>query len=130
MRAKQFNFLIQVGNNGTYGRVLDFYKGALDMERIHGWDRADSKGAVLSVGGNAAVEILGPPEGTTFDVVSLEGAAMSIELETAEEIDLWYEKLISKGISVAEPPQDQAWGARSLSVYDPAGVEVSLFAFI
>jgi uncharacterized glyoxalase superfamily protein PhnB len=130
VRAKRFNFLIRVKDNDTYEHVLDFYEGALGMERIHGWDRADSKGAVLSVGGNAAVEILGPPEGATFDVASLEGAAMSIELETAQEIDRWYEKLISKGIPVAEPPQDQAWGARLFSAYDPAGVKVSLFAFI
>ncbi len=130
MRAKRFNFLIQVRDNGTYERTVDFYEGVLGIEHIHGWDRADSKGAVLSVGGNAAVEILGPPEGATFEVASLEGAAMSIELEAAQEIDRWYEDLISKGITVPKPPQNQAWGARLFSVYDPAGVEVSLFAFI
>lgn len=36
---------------------VNFYQNTLDMPSVGGWDRLDGKGALLSAGGTAVIEI-------------------------------------------------------------------------
>ena len=46
---------------------MGFYRDVLGMKLVSGWDCEDGKGALLSAGGTAVIEIYGAAEGKTYD---------------------------------------------------------------
>lgn len=42
-------------------------------------------------------------------------------LVSPAEVDRWYEQLVDKGVTILDPPQDQAWGHRTVYFSDPEG---------
>lgn len=67
-----------------------FYETILGLQRINGWDRPDGRGAVLSVGGNAALEIYGAPVGEPYQGPSPTGMELVFQVD---DVDAWYERL-------------------------------------
>lgn len=124
MNAKQFRFVFTARD---FERSVSFYEQELGMKRIYGWDRPDSKGALLSAGGNAVVEILGAPQGSAYTGPSPAGMFLAMEID---DVDRWHERLAKAGMGISGPPQDQPWGHRSFSLRDPDGTLITLYSVI
>ena len=120
LQTDQFRMLIRAKD---YGATLAFWEGHLGLERIGGWDRADSSGAVLSTGGNAVVIVVGGGE-TAYDFPPQEGIYAGIQVD---DVDAWYDKLKKTSINIVKPPEDQPWGLRTLRLLDPNGFRLYLF---
>ena len=124
MHANEFRFVFTARD---FDRSVGFYEHTLGMERIGGWDRPDGKGALLSAGGNAIVEVLGAPSGSAYDGPSPSGMRLAIEIE---DVDGWHHRLTEAGVEVSGPPEDMPWGHRAFRVRDPDGVSVALYSVI
>lgn len=106
---------------------VNFYQNTLGMSSVGGWDRADGKGALLSAGGTAVIEIYGAAEGETYDGPSPEAINLAIRLADACEVDNFYEKLKSAGARLDHPPENRPWGHRSFVVYDPDNIPIHYY---
>ena len=100
------------------------------MKYVGGWDRQDGKGALLSVGGNAVIEIYGAVEGKSYEGPSPVAINLALRLKNASEVDSFYQRLIGKGVAGSDPPQDQHWGHRSFVIYDPDGIPIHIYCEI
>ncbi len=127
MDALEFRFAF-------YARDLDasvrFYQETLGMAYIEGWDRPDGKGALLSAGGTAVIEIHGAAEGNTYAGPAPAAIYIALRLDQKADVDSWYARLVAAGTHVPEAPQDHFWGHRSFVVYDPDGIPVHLYCEI
>jgi catechol 2,3-dioxygenase-like lactoylglutathione lyase family enzyme len=124
MNANQFRFVYTARD---FKRTVSFYQETLSMQLIGGWDRPDGKGALLSGGGNAVVEILGAAEGTAYAGPPPSGMYLAIEIDDA---DGWYQRLVGAGVQIEAPPHDQPWGHRAFRFRDPENVLISLYSVI
>lgn len=124
MKANEFRFVFTARD---FDRSVSFYEQTLEMKRIGEWDRQDSRGALLSAGGNAVVEILGAASGATYEGPAPSGMFLAIEVD---EVDTWYQRLVEAGVEVAGPPRDEPWGHRTIRMSDPDGVSVALYSVI
>ena len=59
------------------------------------------------------------PEIGVLSPTSIGGTAVALHLEVPDA-DAAYERVVAGGASVAGPPQDEAYGARSFSMIDPS----------
>ena len=103
MNTLEFRFAFFARN---FQKSVDFYRNALGMKYIGGWDREDGKGALLSAGGTAVVEI---------------------RVENASAVDQFHQRLAGQGAERIESPQDHPWGHRSFVIYDPDGIPVHIY---
>ena len=126
MDAIEFRFAFHARD---FEKSLGFYQNTLGMKYIGGWDREDGKGALLSAGGNAVIEIYGAEEGKSYEGPSPVAINLALRLKNASEVDSFYQRLASKGLA-GEPPQDQHWGHRSFIIYDPDGIPIHLYCEI
>lgn len=124
MNANQFRFVYTARD---FKRAVTFYQEALSMQLIEGWDRPDGKGALLSAGGNAVVEILGAAEGNAYDGPPPSGMFLGIEID---DVDGWYRRLVGAGVQVEVPLRDLPWGHRGFRFRDPEGVVIYLYSVI
>ena len=46
------------------------------------------------------------------------------------EVDRWHEQLVRKGVTILDPPADQAWGHRTVYFGDPEGNVLEIYAEI
>ncbi len=120
LSTDEFRMLIRTA---SFDETLAFWEGALGLERVGGWERDDSTGAVLGTGGNAVVVIYASGTGT-YDFPPPQNVDAGIKVD---DVDALYERLRAAGVDVPDPPEDQAWGLRSIRVVDPNGVPVYLF---
>jgi len=95
-----------------------FYQEPLGMELVDGWDPPDGKGALLSAGGTAVIEIYGAAEGQTYDGPSPVTINPAIQFENAEAVDNFHKRLTGKGVERCEAPQDRPWGHCFFVVYN------------
>jgi catechol 2,3-dioxygenase-like lactoylglutathione lyase family enzyme len=126
VKALEFRFAFYAQD---FERSVSFYQNTLGMKLIGGWDRPDSKGALLSAGGTAVVEIYGAPEGKTYNGPTPVAINLALRLDNQAEVDRFYEELKEAGVEVT-PPEDRAWGHRSFIVYDPDGIPVHYYCEI
>ncbi len=110
-----------------FGASVNFYHNILGMKYLGGWDRPDGKGALLSAGTGAVVEIYGPPEGGRFEGPTPESINLALRLSDSAAVDEFHEALTSRGIRVEGSPEDRPWGHRSFVAYDPDGIPVHLY---
>ncbi len=127
MQILEFRFAFHAGN---FEASVAFYRDVLGMSYVSGWDRADGKGALLSAGGKAIVEIFGAAEGTMYDGPAPAAVNLALRLSGVAAVDEFYRKLRAMGANVAEPPENRAWGHRSFVVYDPDGIPVHMYCEI
>ena len=120
METDQFRLLIRTGD---FDATVEFWGGSLSLERVAGWDRADSSGAVFGTGGNAVVMVVGGGA-TNYDYPPQDGVYAGIKVD---DVDAWYERLKGLPVHIEGPPHDQMWGLRSLRLRDPNGFRVYLY---
>lgn len=126
MNALEFRFAFYARD---FDKSLDFYQIALGMKYVGGWDRADGRGALLSAGGTAVVEIYGAAEGKTYDGPRPSALNLALRLENAAAVDTFFQRLAGNSLLDAtyEPPQDRHWGHRSFVIYDPDGIPIHIY---
>ena len=110
-----------------FQKSVDFYQNMLGMELVGGWDREDGKGALLSAGGTAVVEIYGAADGKTYEGPSPVALNLALRVENATAVDKFYERLAALGAGGIESPQDRPWGHRSFVIYDPDGIPIHIY---
>lgn len=110
-----------------FDRAVAFYRDTLGMAQVGGWDRPDGKGALLSAGGTAVVEIYGAAEGTTYDGPAPVAINLALRVATAAEVVQWHAKLVAAGADVQEAPTDRPWGHYAFGVNDPDGIPIYIY---
>jgi len=113
-----------------FERSVRFYRDVLEMAYLGGWDRSDGKGALLSAGGSAVVEIYGAVEGEAYSGPAPVAINLALRLEDRAAVDACCARLIALGEPVEGPPQDRAWGHRSFIVFDPDRIPVHIYCEI
>jgi catechol 2,3-dioxygenase-like lactoylglutathione lyase family enzyme len=110
-----------------FQKSVDFYQNLLGMELVGGWDREDGKGALLSAGGNAVIEIYGAAEGKTYEGPSPVALNLALRVENASAVDKFHERLSGLGAEMIEGPQDRTWGHRSFVIHDPDQIPIHIY---
>jgi catechol 2,3-dioxygenase-like lactoylglutathione lyase family enzyme len=110
-----------------FQKSVDFYQNMLGMELVGGWDREDGKGALLSAGGTAVIEIYGAADGETYDGPNPVALNLALRVENASAVDKLYERLSGLGADMIESPQDRSWGHRSFIIHDPDQIPIHIY---
>ena len=110
-----------------FQKSVDFYQNMLGMELVGGWDREDGKGALLSAGGTAVIEIYGAADGETYDGPNPVALNLVLRVENASAVDQFYERLSGLGADMIESPQDRSWGHRSFIIHDPDQIPIHIY---
>ena len=127
MKILEFRFAFHARD---FDHSVRFYRDVLEMSYLGGWDRRDGKGALLSGGGNAVVEIYGAAEGEAYTGPEPVAINLALRLEDRAAVDSCCARLIALGESVEGPPQDRHWGHRSFIVFDPDHIPVHIYCEI
>ena len=110
-----------------FQKSVDFYQNILGMELVGGWDREDGKGALLSAGGTAVIEIYGAADGETYDGPSPIALNLALRVKNPSAVDKLYERLSGLGAEMIESPQDRPWGHRSFVIHDPDQIPIHIY---
>lgn len=110
-----------------FDESVRFYRDVLGMTYRGGWDRADGKGALLHIGGNAVVEIYGAAEGKSYEGPTPTAINLAIKLADEEAVDGLYRRLRELRANTGGPPEDRIWGHRSFVVDDPDGIPIHYY---
>lgn len=100
---------------GFYERILE----RKPAEARAGWVRFDLGGTSLAL--RARGDALFPREGEP-------GVMLAFRLDSTEEVERWFRRLLMAKVAVLEPPTDQPSGERTLHAADPEGNVLCLFA--
>ena len=108
MDALEFRFAFFARD---FEKSIAFYRDVLGMQPAgQWWDRPDGKGALLSAGGRAVIEIYGAADGQTYSGPSSVAINLALRLEDAPAVDAFYARLVAQGLPGLEVPQDRAMG--------------------
>ncbi|MHA1601002.1 MAG: VOC family protein [Alphaproteobacteria bacterium] len=116
--------VIIVYNTDRFDETLDWWRQGLGLECVKLWDRDDSRGAVLTLGPGAQVEIfsaargappLAPPPIDTFQI------KIPSDDPRAEMA-----RLKARGLSIEQPLTERPW-ATQFTLRDPNSVEVYIY---
>jgi catechol 2,3-dioxygenase-like lactoylglutathione lyase family enzyme len=131
MEALEFRFAFFARD---FEKSVHFYRNILGMEpKDQWWDRKDGKGALLSAGGTAVIEIYGAAEGETYEGPAPTAINLALRLKNASAVDDFHKRLaaieldVLKGGGQLEPPQDRPWGHRSFIIHDPDGIAIHIY---
>jgi catechol 2,3-dioxygenase-like lactoylglutathione lyase family enzyme len=124
MDALEFRFAFFASD---FDKSVSFYRDILGMKYIEGWDRDDDKGALLSAGGTAVVEIFGAPNGTVYEGPNPAAVNLAIRVENPAAVDKFYEELLARGAENVRAPKDYAYGHRSTRIYDPDNIPIYIY---
>jgi catechol 2,3-dioxygenase-like lactoylglutathione lyase family enzyme len=130
MEALEFRFAFFARD---FEKSIHFYRDILGMTPTgKWWDRPDGKGALLSAGGTAVIEIYGAAAGRTYEGPAPIAINLALRLKNATAVDDFHKRLAagSDALPVArrlEPPQDRPWGHRSFIVHDPDGIAIHIY---
>lgn len=124
MDALEFRFAFYAAD---FDASVRFYRDTLGMRLVGGWDRPDGKGALLSAGGTAVIEIYGAAQGKTYHGPAPVAINLALRVGSVAEVDQWYERLRTAGADITAPPTDKPWGHRSFIVVDPDNIPVHIY---
>jgi catechol 2,3-dioxygenase-like lactoylglutathione lyase family enzyme len=110
-----------------FQKSVDFYQSTLGMELVGDWNREDGKGALLSAGGTAVIEIYGAADGEIYDGPSPVALNLALRVENASAVDKLYERLSGLGAEMIESPQNRSWGHRSFIFNDPDKIPIHIY---
>jgi catechol 2,3-dioxygenase-like lactoylglutathione lyase family enzyme len=111
-------------NTSRFDDVVAFYRDALGLPVVGGWDRGPAdRGALVEVAPGGVLEVVGhgplrPPDPPPV---------IAVELGSGTDVDAAHDRLAAAGVPVT-PPVLRSWGHRSVTVHDPMGTEVVLWA--
>jgi catechol 2,3-dioxygenase-like lactoylglutathione lyase family enzyme len=131
MEALEFRFAFFARD---FEKSIHFYRDILGMVPTgEWWDRPDGKGALLSAGGTAVIEIYGAARGKTYKGPAPAAINLALRFENVSAVDDFHKRLASLGTDALiragqlEPPQDRQWGHRSFILHDPDGIPVHIY---
>jgi catechol 2,3-dioxygenase-like lactoylglutathione lyase family enzyme len=126
MKPLEFRFAFHARD---FDKSVDFYQNILGLTYVGGWDRQDGKGALLSAGGTAVIEIYGAAEGTSYEGPGPTAINLALRLSNALEVDELYRQLTMTTAlkERIEHPRDHHWGHRSFVVHDPDGIPIHIY---
>lgn len=124
MQFLEFRFAFSARD---FDQSVRFYTDLLEMQYLTGWDRTEGKGALVSAGGNAVVEIYGAPTDGSYTGPAPAAINLALRVANRTEVDAWYQKLLATGADILERPTDRAWGHRSFIVNDPDGIPIHIY---
>ena len=104
MDALEFRFAFYARD---FEESVRFYRDELELASVGGWDRPDGKGALLSAGGTAVIEIYGAAAGESYDGPSPIALNLALRLEDTSAVDSFYQRLAGIGLERIENPQGQ-----------------------
>lgn len=125
MRALEFRFAFYARD---FEASIQFYKETLGMTQMGSWDKPDGRGALLSAGGRAVMEIHGAAEGQTYEGPAPVAIHLAVCLAGAPAVDAYYERLSASGARLEGPPEERPWGHYSFIVYDPDGIPLHIYS--
>lgn len=125
MDALEFRFAFYARD---FEQSVHFYRDVLGLKYVSGWDRPDGKGALLSAGGTAVVEIYGAAAGESYSGPPPIAINLALKLADTEEVDRFFEQLASLGARLPGPPQDRPWGHRAFIVADPDDIPIHIYS--
>jgi len=99
VNALEFRFAFYARD---FEKSVEFYRDTLGMKYISGWDREDGKGALLSAGGTAVVEIYGAANGKIYEGPSPSALNLAIRVENASAVNQFHQQLTSQGVERIE----------------------------
>jgi catechol 2,3-dioxygenase-like lactoylglutathione lyase family enzyme len=106
-----------------FDESLVFYKDLLGLEYLHGWDRADGRGAIFKLSESSELEFFGPPRGQAQSHVPPKDIDLGI---LVEDVDTVYAQLKDK-LSLVYEIESHPWGNRSFGFRDPNGLKIYCF---
>ena len=115
-RVQGLRGLLRVSN---FNRALEFYEHILGFRRLTGWQRDTGSGVVLEAAGGETLQLLGPPDGTTWPRPA--GVELGFFVEDAQA---WHDHLVASGVPVTREMKVEAWGDTVFGVDDPDGVRI------
>ncbi len=124
MNVLEFRFAFYAAD---FERSVRFYQETLGMSYLSGWDRADGKGALLSAGGTAVIEIYGVAEGKTYTGPAPIAMNLALRLPRVADVDNTFGRLSAMGARIAGPPENRPWGHRSFIVFDPDSIPIHVY---
>lgn len=123
MDTSEFRFAFHAVD---FAASVGFYRDALGMTEVGGWDRPDGKGALLSAGGNAVVEIYGAAEGGTYDGPPPQNLNLAMRQDDEASVDALQARLTDAGYEV-DNAEAKPWGHYSMVVSDPDGIAIHIY---
>ncbi len=105
-----------------YEASTAFYRDGLQLPVIGGWDRSADDRGMLFQAASGIIEVIFAGEG---EYVSPQGAWLYFEVD---DVDQWFERAQSKGLTIRDEPADTSWGHRKFALIDPDGIIVSMFS--
>jgi catechol 2,3-dioxygenase-like lactoylglutathione lyase family enzyme len=124
MQILEFRFAFHARD---FDQSVRFYTGLLGLSYLSGWDRADGRGALISAGGEAVVEIYGTPRGKSYTGPATAAINLALRVANRAEVDGWHQKLLRAGAVILEKPTDRAWGHYSFVVSDPDDIPIHIY---
>jgi uncharacterized glyoxalase superfamily protein PhnB len=111
-------------NTDCFDETLAWWREGLGLECTKLWDRDDSRGAILTLGPGAEVEIFAAARGTPPLVPPPANAFQIMIPSNDPRSDL--ARLKARGLTIEKPLMDRPW-ATQFTLRDPNGVEVYVY---
>lgn len=111
-------------NTDRFDETLFWWREGLGLKCRKHWDRDDSRGAVLTLGPGAEVEIFAAPRGVPSLAPPPTDAFQIMIPSEDPHADL--ARLKAKGLAIETPLMERPW-ATQFTLRDPNGVEVYLY---
>jgi catechol 2,3-dioxygenase-like lactoylglutathione lyase family enzyme len=108
----------------NFDAMVVFYRDKLGMTVTRSWDRADSRGMLLSPGeqtGSTVIELLAMGDLAAAHPGLPANAELSLEID---DVRAWHARLLADGVRIARGLEDTPWGHRSFGVDDPDGLRL------
>lgn len=97
MQIREFRFAFHARD---FNQSVQFYTRVLGPVYLSGWDRADGRGALISAGGQAVVEIHGAPRDEKYTGASPTAINLTLRVADRVEVDRWHQKLSASGAMI------------------------------
>lgn len=112
----RFHFVFEAED---YDKTVAFYRDALELPIVEGWDRGADRGRMFQAA-SGIVEVVSEAGG-------LRGWKKQGIVIEVEGIDAVYERLREKGVAIELELAERPWGTREFVLLDPDGNAVTFF---
>jgi catechol 2,3-dioxygenase-like lactoylglutathione lyase family enzyme len=110
-------------NTDRFDETLAWWTDGFGVECVEQWDNDHSRGAILSLGPGAELEIFAAAREAKPLKPPNDGFQIMIH---SDNLRSDFARLQSKGVSIENPPMEKPW-ATQFTLRDPNGVQVFIF---